>query len=117
MRRAAAQINSTIEPGDIVLHTSVSSFMPFLFYHLPDEQYLLWGDPDPRKSAETFELFGGKVVSRDDLGHQRNLWLVVALDHSIDYQRDQVALFDEHFFLLDETEVGGIIIRYYGGRE
>jgi len=117
MRQAAAQINSAIEPNDIILHTSVGSFMPFLFYQPLIEHYLLWGDPDPRKSAETFELFGGKVVTRDDLGHQRNLWLVVALDHSIDYQRDQVMWFDEHFLLVDESKVGGIFIRHYSGRE
>ncbi|MFC1975345.1 glycosyltransferase family 39 protein [Chloroflexota bacterium] len=113
MRQAAAHINAVIAPNDIVLHTSVGSFMPFLFYQPPAEHYLLWGDPDPRKSATTFELFGGKIATLNDLGRYRRLWLVVVLDHSIEYQHNQVSWFDEHFPLVKETKVGGIIIRQY----
>lgn len=113
LRLAAAQINMALEPNDMVVHTSVGSFMPFLFYQPPAEHYLLWGDPDARKSAKTFELFGGRIITRDNIAGHGRLWLVVELDHSIDYQRDQVSWFDERFSLIDEMEIGGIFVRLY----
>ena len=117
MRQAAERINTAFTTGDMVLHTSVGSFLPFLFYQPPVEHYLLWGDPNPRKPATTYELFGGKIATPGTLvGHCR-LWLVVMLDHSVEYQQDQVNWFDDHFPLVEDSNVDGIFIRLYDGAE
>lgn len=113
LRQAAAFINAQFEPGDMVLHTSVGSFVPFLFYPMPDAPYLLWGDPDPRKTKSAFEQFGGKIITRDQLSGRRRVWLVVELDHSVDYQLSQVAWFDATYPLIEEKNINGIFTRLY----
>ncbi len=113
IRQAAEQINAEFAEGDVVLHTGVGSFLPFLFYQPPAEHYLLWGDPDPRLGAATYELFGGKIATRETIAGHRRLWLVVMLDHSVKYQQDQVRWFDDHFPLIEDSNVGGILIRLY----
>ena len=101
----------------MVLHTSFGSFLPFLFYDLPTEHYLLWGEPNPRKSAETCELFGGKIATLETTDAYPRVWLVVALDHNVEYQLDQVAWFDAHFSLIEDSNAGDIIIRLYNSAE
>jgi uncharacterized membrane protein len=113
LRQAAVFINAQFEPGDMVLHTSVGSFVPFLFYHMPVEHYLLWGDPDPRKSKNAFEQFGGRITTRDQLSRHQRVWLVVELDHSVDYQLAQVEWFDATYPLIQEEDINGIFTRLY----
>lgn len=113
LREAAQQIAGEFKPGDMVLHTSVGSFLPFLFYEPPSEHYLLWGDPDPHLPASAYESFGGRIASRETLGDCQRLWLVVMLDHSLEYQQDQAAWFDDHLALVGDSSVGGIFIRLY----
>jgi mannosyltransferase len=113
LREAAQQIAATFVPGDVVLHTGVGSFLPFLFYRPPPAHYLLWGDPDPRLAAATYELFGGKIATYETIAGYQRVWLVVMLDHSVEYQRNQVRWFDDRFPLLEASHVGGILIRLY----
>ncbi|GAB4536642.1 MAG: hypothetical protein Kow0063_22410 [Anaerolineae bacterium] len=115
LREAARQIAEEFKPGDMVLHTSVGSFLPFLFYEPPSAHFLLWGDPDPHLPASAYESFGGRIASRGMITDYQRLWLVVMLDHSLEYQQEQVAWFDNHLSLIDETNVGGIFIRLYEG--
>jgi uncharacterized membrane protein len=117
LRRAAEQVAGGFETGDMVLHTSVGSFLPFLFYRPPAEHFLLGGEPHPRKPAETYELFGGRVTSLEAAQDYRRVWLVVALDHSTEYQTEQVAWFDNHFLLVEDWNIGGIIVRLYGNND
>jgi mannosyltransferase len=113
MREAAQYVDAHFVPGDMVLHTSVGSFLPFLFYQPPAEHYLLWAEPNARKPAETYELFGGKLGSRATMAGHRRVWLVVALDHAIEFQQDEVNWFDKHFSLVENADVGGIYVRLY----
>jgi hypothetical protein len=72
---------------------------------------LLLGDPDPRKPREVYEAFGGVLWSREEaLAAGERLWLVVALEHSLDWQLEQVGWFDSRLERLREEEVGGIQI-------
>jgi hypothetical protein len=100
-----------------VIHTSVGSFLPFLFYDPPDEHYLLGGEPNPRKPAETYELFGGRITTLETADTYQRVWLVVALDHSVDYQRAQIRWFDENFLLVEDRRVGAIVVRLYDSTE
>lgn len=113
LREAAQHVAMAYRPGDTVLHTSVGSFLPFLFYEPPSAHYLLWGDPDPHLPASAYEALGGRIVSREAIGGQRRLWLVVMLDHSTEYQLDQVNWFDDRCELIEENDVSGIFIRLY----
>ncbi len=113
LREAAQQVAASFRPEDMVLHTSVGSFLPFLFYEPPSEHYLLWGDPDPHLPASAYEAFGGRIVSREIIDGQRRLWLVVMLDHSTEYQLDQVRWFDDRCELTEGEDVSGIFIRLY----
>ena len=112
-REASTYVSDNFQVGDVVLHTTTSSFMPFLFYDPPPDHYLLKGDPAPYHPPEVFRLGGGKDVTADEIAGYRRLWLVVALDHSLDYQTEVVADFDTRYPLLSEEDIGGIIIRVY----
>jgi mannosyltransferase len=112
-REATHYISERFQAGDIVVHTGNGSYLPFLFYNPPSPHYLLVGDPAPHHPPEVFRMKGGREVSFNDFEGYERLWLVVALDHSVDYQRATVNHFDTLYPLLSETTIGGIIIRVY----
>lgn len=94
MREAAQALASVYRQGDAVAHTSDSSALGFMYYapNLPNE--FLKGDPDYENQTSRGrggEIAGLVPVDWDTIaaGHHR-LWLVVALDHNVDYQRVQV---------------------------
>lgn len=109
MREVAALVEARFSPGDGVLHTSDGSYLPSLVYSHPDESYLLAGDPDPRKATAVYELWGGEVVERDDLPPEfERLWVAVALEHSVDFQRDALEWFESQYDLLYQHSIDGI---------
>jgi hypothetical protein len=115
LREVAKEIESQRQPGDYLLHTTIGSYMPFLFYTAPEDNYLLWGgeDTDSCKPAETYELFGGSVIDRESVDQLGRFWLVVMYYRSIDYQQDQIRWFDEHLVFEREINVDDILLRLY----
>jgi mannosyltransferase len=114
-RDAAALIAERAEPEDIELHTSDGSYLPFLYYEQPVPVYLLTGDPDARKPEPVYALMGGQTLGREEvLAQDRRIWLVVALEHSIDYQLETLDWFQGQRPLLQEANVGGIRVYLLG---
>jgi len=77
---------------------------------LPNE--FLAGDPD--YVTETTRGRSGRIaglvpreMSEVIVGHSR-VWLVVALDHNIEYQKGRVAEFDRAFTWQEHASIGGI---------
>lgn len=113
-RDAVAFIAERRQPGDVVLHTSDGSYLPALRYANWLQQAVLAGDPDPRKPKSVYETVGGAVWSREQaLAAADRLWLVVALEHSIDWQQAQAVSFSDQFPVLVHQEIGGIDIILY----
>jgi uncharacterized membrane protein len=110
-REVMAAVADGYEPGDAVLHTSDGSYLPALHYITWPDHALLAGDPDPRKAVAVYEAFGGEVWAMDEVAAASGrLWLVVALEHSEDWQIEQVDRFRSRFHLLETQNVGGIVI-------
>lgn len=102
------------QPGDAVLHTSDGSYWPALRYVDWSEHVVLAGDPDPRRSVAMHRLAGGDVWSLDQVvAHGDRLWVIVALEHSVDWQTAQDEYFAQHFRQLVSQEIGGIRIYLY----
>lgn len=109
MRDAAAFVRGRVAVGDAVLHTSDGSYLPFLVYEHPADNFLLTGDPDPRKPEAVYELWGGSMVERDTLTSEyRRVWLVVALEHSLEFQREALVWFEDRYTKVEQHSVGGI---------
>ena len=54
------------------------------------------------------------MVEADEFpGQYRRLWLVVALDHSIEFQKEAKASFDKAYPLLEQTDFAGIGVLAY----
>jgi mannosyltransferase len=114
-RDAAELIAGEAGPGDIEVHTSDGSYLPFLQYPQPVSSYLLRGDPDARKPDPVYEVLGGQTISREEaLAQDQRIWLVVALEHSIDYQLETLDWFQGQRPVLEEYEVGGIRVYLLG---
>jgi mannosyltransferase len=107
-----AYVASQRQPGDAVLHTSDGSYLPALTYVDWPHHALLAGDPDPRKAEPVYEAFGGQLWQREEIMAER-LWLIVALEHSEDWQRAQVAYFETRFHWVERHNIGGIEIYLY----
>jgi hypothetical protein len=99
--------------GDVVLHTSDGSYLPALRYASFAGHALLAGDPDPRKPRAVYEQLGQvwSLEQAEQAGER--LWLVVALDHSVDWQIAQVERITEHHTLLERNNVDGVEILLY----
>jgi hypothetical protein len=108
-RDAAALIAERARPDDIELHTSDGSYLPFLHYEQPMAAYLLTGDPDARKPEPVYALMGGQTMGLEEaLAQDRRIWLVVALEHSWEYQQDTLDRFLAQRTVGEEHSVGGI---------
>jgi hypothetical protein len=113
-REATAILQEEWQAGDLILHTSDGSYLPALRYLDQPEQVLLAGDPDPRKPEFVYEALGGAVWSRERaIERAERLWLVVALEHSVEWQQEQVRQFEQKLALQARYDVNGIIILLY----
>jgi mannosyltransferase len=93
-----------------VVHTSDGGFLILLHYAPQCQHFLVKGDPSPQLSAETYELFGGQAIQKEELSAQ-DFWLLVALDNSLDFQLASADWFDQRFDLTSEHVFDGIILR------
>ena len=113
-RTAVKFVERNREPGDVIIHTSDGSLLPALAY-VDFPKHGLWaGDPDLRKPSSVYEGLGIEFWTREQVERvNTRLWLIVALEHSIEWQQAQQSYFSENFPLLRAFEVGGIQIFLY----
>jgi mannosyltransferase len=120
LREVAHYLAAHFEPGDVILHTSDGSYLPFLSYDQPSESYLLIGDPTPHYPLRTHRLFGGRTGTLEEIlpGYNR-FWLVmfIVADGDIDYELALKEQLDRQYPLLDEEDIRGIKIFLYGLEE
>jgi 4-amino-4-deoxy-L-arabinose transferase-like glycosyltransferase len=95
-----------------VVHTSDGGYLILLHYAPQCEHLLVKGDPSPQLPVETYGLFGGEIIEREQLAAD-DFWLLVALDNSLDFQRSLADWFDQRFDLTSEHVFGSIILRRY----
>lgn len=122
MREAAALLGQNWTEGDLVVHASDWTALAFDFYLPAVPQHFLAGDPayeNPTTRGNSGRIAG--LVPEDEVelapGPGR-LWLVVALEHSEEYQQRRVVEFNKRFGRPQELEVGGVYLMSYerGGR-
>lgn len=117
MREAAQYVKSNSRAGDIVLHSSDSSALAFKYYAADLPNHFLAGDPD--YASQTTRAASGRISGlvpeplAQVLTEQKRLWLVVALDHNIEYQMELVNEFDKSFVRENWQSVGGIDVFLY----
>lgn len=119
LREAAEYIRDNWESSDIVLHTSDGSFLPFQLYAPWTANHLLYGDPElfdwtarARSTYGALEYIPTRLEELP-LGGGR-LWLVVALDHSREFQVKAAREIDRALQLREAREFRGIFVRLYG---
>lgn len=117
MRQAAQALEMMFEEGDSVIHTSDSSALAFMYYAPQVTHDFLAGDPD--YVVETTRGQSGRVAGLTPVGRERavagheRVWLVVALDHNVDYQRERVEEFDALYTRRQHETVGKIDLLLY----
>ena len=114
MRDAAVHVREQALPGDVVLHTSDSSFLTFIFYEPQLQHFLIKGDPGhgPGSArAQAIDLLGfGTVTYERVLAENKRVWLVVALDHSVEFQQQAAKEMTETRVPAYEASVQGILV-------
>lgn len=111
-RDAARAVAAQFQIGDVVVHTSDSSALAFMYYapQLPNE--FLAGDPD--YVSETTRGRSGRIAGLTPheldavIAGRSRVWLVIALDHNIEYQKGRVAEFARVFRRQQQETIGGI---------
>jgi len=117
-REAAYFVQERVQPGDVVVHTSPGSFVPFLAYPHTVDHLLL---PDPvvaRENAPSQPIVaavGGPPQPVEAIGQHvdERVWLVVGLDQSVAHQTAQKEWFDTHYRCLAHNNVNGIYVFTY----
>jgi hypothetical protein len=116
-REAANDVAAQLRSGDVVVHISDSSALAFDYYVPELQNFFLAGDPD--YVTETTRGRSGRVAGLAPVewnsvaSQQTRVWLVVALDHNVEYQRARVREFDAAFDRVKIENVGGIAIYLY----
>jgi uncharacterized membrane protein len=102
------------QSGDAVLHTSDGSYLPALRYADFPNHALLAGDPHPRKPEPVYLALGGRLWSRSEAATAGSrLWLIVALEHSIEWQTEQATYFANTYPILEQHDFAGIQLLLY----
>jgi hypothetical protein len=120
-RQAALYVNERVRPGDVVIHTSSGSYLPFLCYEHDVEHVRLPEDAETAQgnapSQSIVDAIGGAPQGMEDAvrGHDR-AWLVVGLDHAVQHQLRQKQRFDDRYVLSGEEMIGAIGVHAYGLR-
>ncbi|HSH05968.1 MAG TPA: hypothetical protein VLL52_25860, partial [Anaerolineae bacterium] len=96
------------EVGDVIVHTSDGSYLPALRYGEWANHYLVAGDPDPRKPVPVYEAVGGALVEAEEIEVAERLWLVVALEHSLEWQKERVGVILAGYEVVEVEEMGGV---------
>jgi mannosyltransferase len=113
-REAIHYVAAHRQAGDVVLHTSDGSYLPALRYADFPNHALLAGDPDPRKPEAVYLALGGRLWSRSEAATAgARLWLIVALEHSIEWQTEQATYFADTYPILEQHDFAGIQLRLY----
>jgi len=113
-REVIELVAQNLETDDVILHTSDGSYLPALRYEDLPNHAVLAGDPDPRKPISVFEAWGGNVWERETaIRAGPRLWVIVALEHSLDWQMEQSQSFADDYSMIQEQDIGGIKIYLY----
>ncbi len=113
-REAIQFVAQNHKDGDVILHTSDGSYLPALRYVTLPNHVVLTGDPDPRKPLSVYEAFGGNVWDRETaVTADSRLWLIVALEHSVEWQQEQAQYFTDTYPLIEEQDFSGIKLYLY----
>lgn len=121
LRLAASYVAANATPDDAVVHTSDGSYLPFNLY-LGRAQSLLAGDPEREagtaRAQSTYVALGVDAHGFEETarGHDRT-WLIVALDHSVEWQRAVWEDVSRRYPLLESTDVQGVWIGVYDTRD
>jgi uncharacterized membrane protein len=114
MRDAARYVARSVQPSDVVLHTCDSSFLTFAFYEPQLDQFLATGDPEHRPGsvrAQSLALLGYAPVDADQvMAEHARVWLVVALDHSVEAQLQIAERVMQGRTVVQGVDVGGISV-------
>ncbi|MBI4496864.1 MAG: glycosyltransferase family 39 protein [Chloroflexi bacterium] len=118
LRSAAVAIAQAWQEGDAIIHTGDGSYLPLRVY-LPDRpQELLDGDPEfaagTARAQSTLRVIGAVPVSAEHAAAgYRRVWLVLAPDHSPEFQQAAAQEFGRGRRLLAEQRFAGIVLRRY----
>jgi uncharacterized membrane protein len=113
-REAIQFVAAQRQENDIILHTSDGSYLPSLRYVTLPNHVLLSGDPDPRKPVPVYVAMGGGVWGLEDVaGRNGRLWLIIALEHSVEWQTEQTEHFADQFTELESYNFDGLKVILY----
>ena len=117
-REAASVVVAQWREGVPVVHTSDGSYLPFLLYAPHIDNQLLAGDPEAiahtARARSTYDTLGVHAMPlADAVRGASEFTVVIALDHSVEWQLEQAAALDSAYTRIDEQNVGGILVRRY----
>ncbi len=110
-RQATQFISENREVGDAILHTSDGSYLSALSYATFPNHAILADDPDTRKPTTVYEQMGGEVWTAPEAVQMGDrLWLIIALEHSVEWQIEQSEFFTEQLVEIERHDFNGIIV-------
>ncbi len=117
MRDVSDYVAAHFEAADTIIHLTDTSALAFAFYEPDLPNHFLEGDPDylsqtNRGRAQRIAGLQPKAAE-PALKGQNRLWLIVTLDHEIEYQQERVAEFDAAYTRIDHRDIGGVDVVLY----
>ena len=117
LREAADYLEAHFQDGDTAIHTSDSSYLAFAYYAPELKRHFLAGDPDYEEQTtrgRTGRVAGIRPESLEEIvSNQNQLWVIMVLDHNIEYQRGVKNRIDQRYHLVSVADVRGIKILLY----
>jgi hypothetical protein len=114
-------VESTTAKGDVYIHATDTSALAFAYYAPELESHFLAGDPDylqETNRGRAQKIAGLKPENLDEIvDGGEEFWLIVVLDHNLDYQSQVVDEFDGRFNRLSHENIHGVDILKYESRE
>ncbi|MCA9926299.1 MAG: glycosyltransferase family 39 protein, partial [Anaerolineales bacterium] len=117
MHEVARFVSEQFEAGDTIIHVTDTSALAFAFYEPQLPNHFLAGDPDylAQTNRGRAQRIAGLIPEAPDkiVVDQKRLWLIVTLDHQIEYQQQRVDQFEAQYQQIDHQNVGGVDLILY----
>ncbi|HET6444949.1 MAG TPA: glycosyltransferase family 39 protein [candidate division Zixibacteria bacterium] len=117
LREVVQVLSEKTSEGDIFIHATDTSALAFAYYAPELKSHFLAGDPD--YIAETNRGRAQRIAGLEPetlnsiIGLGDIFWLVVVMDHNLEYQTDLVERFDQEFVKLSQENIHGVdVLRY-----
>lgn len=113
LREIAHQTIRAKQQGDLLLHTSQWTALPFMLYGVPSDNAVLATDPNPILPPHRWTMLNGRSVTLEEVARKKRVWLIIDAERTHPDVLNSAKMIKKSRPILHEEQHGSLSIRLY----